>query len=403
MTGSPGKRVLMLLENCAYPQDARVRHEANALTKAGYRVSVICPAARGQPCRELVNGVQAYRYPPPPDGDGILGYLWEYAYSMAAVFLISIYVYLREGFDIIHAHNPPDTFAVIAGVYKLIGKKFVFDHHDLSPEMYNARFDGQGKPVIYNSLLFFEKLSFKLADHVITTNQSYKSIALVRGGVPLDRVTVVRNGPDLNRVYAVPADPELRKKAQHILGYVGLMGYQDGVDYLIRALARLKEDLGRTDFYCLIIGRGDAVKGLKSLTEQLDLGEHVWFTGRVSDDELMRYLSTTDICLDPDPSNPFNDRSSMIKMTEYMALGKPIVAFDLPEHRVTAQDAALYAQPNDELDFARKIVELMEDPVKRERMGRVGKERIDSMLSWSCQEQYLLSAYATQTEKKEAI
>jgi len=385
----------MLLENNPYPQDGRVRREANALTSAGYQVSVICPAANGQPHREIVDGVHVYRYPAPPERDGILGYLLEYGYAMIATFFISLLVFLRKGFDVIHAHNPPDTFALVAGWYKLFGKRFVFDHHDLSPEMYYARFKLDGKPLVYNSLVFFEKLTFRLADHVIATNQSYKAVAMTRGGVPEDHITIVRNGPELGRVRPVAPDPELGGRAKTIIGYVGLMGFQDGVDYLLRALTHLVNDLGRTDFLCIIIGRGDALSSLKALASELGLDTYVWFTGRVSDADLMRYLSTADICVDPDPSNPFNDRSTMIKMTEYMALGKPIVAFDLPEHRVTARDAAVYARPNDELDFAQQLVLLMDNPERRHRMGQIGRARIETELAWSYQEKHLLAAYET--------
>ncbi len=393
MKEAAGKRILMLLENSSYPQDARVRHEAKSLTKAGFCVSVICPAAQGQPIREMWDGVHVYRYPAPPGGNGFVGYLWEYGYSMVATFIISFFVFLHGGFDIIHAHNPPDTFVLIAAWYKLFGKRFVFDHHDLSPEMYYARLKGEGNRLVYQALVFFERLTFRFADHVIATNQSYKAIAMQRGGVPEQRVTIVRNGPDLNRVQSVPPDPELRKKATTIIGYVGDMGFHDGVDYLIRAIAHLVYDLGRNDVLCVIVGKGDAVSGLKALTTELGLDAYVWFTGQVSDADLFRYLSTADICVDPDPSNPFNDRSSMIKMTEYMTLGKPIVAFDLPEHRVTAQGAAVYARANDEFDFARALAQLMDDPERRQAMGSFGRRRVETELAWCHSVPNLLEAY----------
>ncbi len=387
------KRVLMLLENNPFPQDVRVRQEARALSRAGHRVTVICPGAARQPWRESVDGVQVYRYPASRPGAGLWGYVWEYGYSMGAMFLIALLAWLRTGLDVIHAHNPPDTLALIAAPYKLVGVRFVFDHHDIAPEMYEARFMGRGRPSISRALRFFERIAFRLADHVITTNESYRAIALERGGLPPGRVTAVRNGPDLERLRPGPGDPELRRKAGTILGYVGIMGYQDGVDYLIRALAHLVQDLGRRDVYCVIIGIGDAVTALKRLTTERGLEAHVWFTGRVTDADLRRYLCTADICLDPDPSNPSNDRSTMSKMAEYMALGKPIVAFDLPEHRVTAQDAALYARPNDERDFAQKIAALMDAPERRRRMGEKGRARVEKELAWKCQEQRLLAVY----------
>ena len=388
-----GTRVLMLLENSAIPQDRRVHKEACTLVAAGYVVTIICPSIEGQPTRETVDGIHVYRFRAPARGDGFVGYLWEYGYSTIAAFLLSLVVFFREGFDVIHAHNPPDLFVLIAMLYRVAGKKFVFDHHDLAPEMYQARFRSGGNRFVYHALVFFEKLTCRMAHHVIATNESYKKVEMERGNVPEDRITVVRNGPDLDRVQQVPPDPELRKKATTIFGYVGVLGFQDGLDYLLRALRRLIDDLGRDDFYCVIIGRGEALTSLQELATELQLDDHVWFTGRVPVEDLLKYLSTADICLDPDPANPFSDRSTMIKMMEYMALAKPIVAFDLTEHRVTAQDAALYASPNDELDFARQITRLMDDSELRHKMGQLGRERVESKLAWPFQEENLLAAY----------
>jgi len=337
--------------------------------------------------------VRVYRFPAPPAPNGFLGYLWEYGYSMVATFVLSLLVFLHKGFDVVHAHNPPDTFVLIAAFYKLLGKRFVYDHHDLAPEMYYARFGGSGNRLVYHALVLLEKLSCRFADHVIATNQSYKTVEMQRGHVPEQRITIVRNGPDLNRLQAVEPDPDLRPKGKTIIGYTGVMGFQDGVDYLLRALQCLVYDLGRTDSFCVLVGAGDAWVGLKSLTEQLGLADYVLFTGWVEHTEIARYLSTVDICVTPEPSNSYNDRSTTYKMMEYMALGKPIVAFDLPEHRVTAQDAAAYARPNDELDFARQIASLMDDPERCRKMGQRGRERIETKLAWSYQEQHLLEAY----------
>jgi len=392
MKASAGS-VLMLLENNPFQFDNRPKREARALVRAGYRVSVISPRPPGDRLYEVVDGVRLYQFPAPRAGNGFLGYLWEYGYSMVATFVISLLVFLREGFDIIHAHNPPDTFFLIAAFYKLFGKRFVYDHHDLAPEMYYARFEGSGNRLIYRTLVLFEKLSCRLADHVIATNESYKAVEMERGGVPAERITTVRNGPDLEELQLVEPDPTLQQRANTILGYVGRMGPQDGVDYLLRALYHLVYDLDRRDVFCVIIGKGDILPELKSLAKELHIQEYVWFTDWIPDEDLIRYLSTADICVDPDPSNPFNDRCTMIKMMEYMALGKPIVAFDLPEHRVTTQDAAVYARPNDELDFARQVAALMDDPQRRQKMGHIGRERIETELAWSYQEQHLLEAY----------
>ncbi len=386
-------RVLMLLQNNPFPQDGRVRREANTLVSSGLQVSVISPKRSGQRWREVIGGVHVYRYPLLAKGDGFLGYVWEYGYSMAATFLLSLLVLFQRGFDVVHSHNPPDTFFLIAAFYKLLGKRFIFDHHDLSPEIYYARFRGEGHRLVHRVLVWLERGSCRLADHVIATNQSYKTIEMQRANVPEGRITIVRNGPELRRLRMVEPDPDLRRRARVIIGYVGEMGIQDGVDYLLRAIQRLVHDLGRTDFLCVLIGTGHAWAELKALASKLGIDRNVWFTGYVSDADLLRYLCTADICVDPDPSNPFTDRSTMIKMTEYMALGKPIVAFDLPEHRVTAQDAAIYARPNDELDFARQIALLMDDPDRRRAMGQKGKERAETSLAWPYQERHLLAAY----------
>jgi len=395
MKTSASRHVLMLLENEAYPRDDRVCQEAKTLATAGYQVSVICPLRPGQPWREVLDDVRVYRFPAPPAANGFLSYLWEYGYSMVAIFVLSLLVFLREGFAVLHAHCPPDTFVFIAAFYKLLGKRFVYDHHDLAPEMYYARFGGRGNRLIYDALVLLERLSCRLADHVITTNQSYKTVEMQRSHVPENRITIVRNGPDLRRLRPTEPDPDLRRMRKTIILYVGVMGFQDGVDYLLRALQHLVYDLLRTDFLCVLVGAGGAVPGLKSLTEQFGLVNYVLFTGWVERTEVARYLSAADIGVAPEPSNSYNDRSTVIKLMEYMALGKPIVAFDLPEHRVTAQGAAVYAHPNDELDFAQQIAALMDDPERRQKMGQIGRQRIETELAWSYQERHLLEAYKT--------
>lgn len=386
----------MLLENNPYPQDGRVRREATALTDAGYSVSVICPAAAGQPFRDTVNGVKVYRYAPPRDGDGFLGYVWEYGHALFWSFWLSLNVAVRSGFDVIHSHNPPDLFFLIAALYKPFGKRFVFDHHDLSPEMYHARFHDGGNALVHRVLLACEKLSFRLADLVVATNESYRRIAVERGGVPAARVAVVRNGPEIERFQNAVPDEDLRRRAATILGYVGVIGVQDGVDILVRAVSHLVKRLGHTDVLAIVIGDGDDLQHVKQVAADEGIEHHFLFTGRIDDPAvLVKYLATADICVDPDPFNAYNDRCTMIKMTEYMAVGKPIAAFDLTEHRVTAQDAAVYARPNDESDLALKIAELIADPERCREMGRIGKDRIASSLSWPRQAPKLVEAYAS--------
>lgn len=390
------RRILMLLQNNPYPQDTRVHDEARALTDAGYQVSVICPAAPSQRRYEFLEGVHVYRYPAPRTINSVLGYFWEYGYSMTLTFLLSVLVLFRRGFDVVHTHNPPDTFVFIAAFYKLLlGKRYVYDHHDLCPETYTSRFGANSKPIVHKALLWVESLCFRFADHVIATNQSYKRIEMQRGNVHEDRITIVRNGPNLRRMRLVEPDPTLRQPGKTVFAYLGIMGYQDGVDYLIRALHHLRSDLGRDDFFCLVIGKGDALDDLKALAERLGLSDYMCFTGWASGEQLVRYLSSADIYVDPDPSNPLNDSSTMVKMMEYMALGKPIVAFDLPEHRVTAQEAALYVRPNDELSFAHGLMALMDDGAQRQRMGEIGRRRIESDLEWRHSVPHLLSVYQT--------
>ncbi len=393
MKASAGKRVLMLLENQPFPQDGRVRRESFALVEAGYQVTVVCPRDGEQPRHETVNGVRVIRYPHPPEGNGLMGYLMEYGYSTAVSFLLSLWVAVRGGFDIVHSHNPPDTMFVIGAFFKLFGKKYVFDHHDLSPEMYNARFGGVGNPIVYKALILLERLSCLVADEVIATNESYREMEMRRDKVSSDHITIVRNGPELGRIKRVEPDPELRAKGKTIIGYVGVMGYQDGVDYLLRAFHHLIHDLNRTDFYAVLVGTGDAWNDLRKLSSNLGLDEHVWFTGMISDADLRRYLSSTDICVDPDPSNPFNDRSTMIKVTEFMALAKPIVAFDLTENRFTAQQAAVFVRANDERAFAQALADLMDDPERRARMGAYGRRRTEETLDWVHWAPRLLEVY----------
>ena len=386
-------RVLMLVENNPYPQDTRVRLEAEALHRAGYQVTVISPAARGQAWRELQGSVCVYRFPMPFEARGFWGYLWEYFYSTAAMFMLSLLACIRGGFDVIHAANPSDTLVFIAIFYKIFNKRFIFDHHDLSPELYDANSGGKGNPLVFHTLLFLEQLSCRVADHVIATNESYRQLEIGRGGAAADRITIVRNGPDLSRFPAPRQSPSSPPDGKIRIAYVGEMGIHDGLDHLLRALRHLLYDLERTDFSCVLIGRGAALPSLQALKDELGLGDWVQFTGWISEADKLRYLSQADICVDPDPWNPFNDRSTMIKVAEYMALGKPVVAFDLRENRYTAQQAALLTRPNDELEFARAIAQLMDDPARRRAMGRFGRRRVETDLAWSHSVAHLLSAY----------
>jgi glycosyltransferase involved in cell wall biosynthesis len=387
------KRVLMLIENNPYPQDTRVRAEAEALRDASYTVSVISPGAKGHRWRESLNGVSVYRFPEPFEARGFAGYVWEYFYSTVAIFVLSVVISLRDGFEVIHAANPSDTLVFIGLFYKPFGKRFIFDHHDLSPELYDANCGGKGHPLVRRALLLLEWLSCRVADRVIATNQSYKQVEMERGGVPEQRITIVRNGPDLRYFSPVEPDPVLRPCGKTIIGYVGAMGFHDGLDCLLRALNHLLYDLARTDFTCIVIGKGEATEQLSLLRTELRLDDHVRFTGWISEAEKIRHLCSTDICVDPDPWNPFNDHSTMIKIAEYMALGKPIVGFDLKENRFTAQDAGLFVAPNDEMEFARALAELMDNAARRQTMGECGRRRVAAEMAWSHSVRHLLRVY----------
>jgi glycosyltransferase involved in cell wall biosynthesis len=399
----------MLLEN-NYPQDTRVRNEASLLTSAGYQVSVICLRKAGQSPTEIVDDVRVYRVPrlelfqKTPDTKAsllsliwlklksFLGYLLEYLYFTTACLAVSSYVFLRYGFDIIHAHNPPDTLFLVALPFKLLGKKFVFDHHDLCPELYQSRY--AAAPGFFTRLLgIFEWCSLKLADFTIATNESYKTVQVNRARKAPETIFIVRNGPDKTRMTVTPPNPRLRAMNKSILCYIGSLNPQDGVDYLLRSLRHLVYDLKRQDFRCIIMGTGDSLEDLRSLARELRLESYVELPGFVSEEELRSNLAAADICVDPDPSSPLNDVSTWIKIMEYMAYAKPIVSFDLKETRYSAQDAALFVPCNDELAFAKATAKLMDDPALREKMGRFGRERVERELQWSVVSKNLVAAY----------
>ena len=410
MKGARG-RVLMFVEN-HFPADPRVKNEADMLTSAGYFVTVVgLRGKKDKVASRILDGIQVYLIPKVtlfiktrkenPTGIqrfwlkvvALLGYMWEYVYFTGACFVMSLYVAMKHGFDVIHAHNPPDTLFLVAALYKPFGKKFVFDHHDLCPELYRSRYKAE-EGFLTAMLRLFEKGSLKLADVTIATNESYRAIQIERGKVKPENVFVVRNGPNLNRVtYRTPSE-RLRSMNKCILCYVGALNPQDGVDYLLRSLRDLVYTLNRKDFYCVIMGSGDSLEDLRALAKDLNLESYAELTGFVSEEDLMSNLSAADICVDPDPSSPLNDVSTWIKIMEYMALGKPIVTYDLKETRWSAQDAAFYVKPNNELEFAEGIAKLMDRPDLRAQMGEFGRQRVHRDLKWDVVGQNLLRAYA---------
>jgi glycosyltransferase involved in cell wall biosynthesis len=401
----------MLVENL-YPEDTRVRNEANLLTSAGYRVSVIALRGAGQSFFEFVDGVRVYRVPllevfkktsaatPGRVGQlllrlkAFLGYAVEYAYFTTACLVVSCYVFLRRGFDVIHAHNPPDTLFLVALPFKLLGRKFVFDHHDLSPELYRSRYQVD-ECLVTRVLRFNEWCSLKLANITIATNESYKRVQMDRGRRDPSKIFIVRNGPDSVRMTPVPPNQRLRNMNKWILVYVGSLNPQDGLDYLLRSLHCLLHDLKRSDFHCVIMGTGDSLQDLRDLAGTLALNGCVELTGFISDEDLQANLAAADICLDPDPSSPLNDVSTWIKVMEYMAAAKPIVSFDLKETRFSARDAAIYVQPNDETKFAEAIAKLMDQPELQRMMGACGRRRVEDELQWARVGKNLLTAYET--------
>jgi len=399
----------MLVEN-EFPRDTRVRNEAFTLAAAGLRVSVIALRGKGEDSRASINGVSVYRVPRltvfkklpqrrrSPLGAVVnrirvlVGYVSEYVYFTTACLFVSCRIAMKEGIDVVHAHNPPDTLFLVGAFHKLFGTKFVFDHHDLCPELYRSRYVAPSG-LVTRGLMFCEHASVRLSDVLIATNESYRAIDMERHGIASAKIFVVRNGPDLSRVRLTEPDPVLRSRAKVILAYLGAMNPQDGVDYLLRSLDRLRHTLNRFDFHCILIGDGDSLEELRELAKELRLDDCITFTGFIPDDDMVRYLSTADICLDPNPSSPLNDVSTWIKVMEYMALGKPVVSFDLKETRVSAGEAAAYVEPNNELEFAKMTAALMDDPARRAQMAEVGRLRVHRELGWHVTSQNLLRAY----------
>jgi glycosyltransferase involved in cell wall biosynthesis len=395
MTASPGRwRVLIIVENLPCPFDRRVWQEALALRAAGHEVSIICPKGRGyEKGYELLEGVHIYRHALPVEADSAVGYGLEYALALLMEFSLALRIAVTRGFDVIHGCNPPDTIFLIARFFKLFGKRFIFDHHDINPELYEAKFGR--RDMWYRLLCRLERATFATANVSIATNESYRHIAIERGGMDPAKVFVVRSGADLGRVQLVPARAELRRGRKYLVGYVGVIGKQEGLDLLLEAVAYMRTELHRNDVHFVVVGGGTELAALRALARQMSLDDCVEFTGRIPDAELWQIMSTADVCVNPDRANDMNDKSTMNKILEYMALGKPIVQFDLTEGRFSAGEASAYARPNDTADFARKLCELLDDPDRRARMGAIGRSRVESGLAWHHQIPPLLQAYET--------
>ena len=388
------QKILMLVENASVPLDKRVWTEATTLRDAGFRVSIICPkgSTMSQESHICLQGIHIYRFDVPSTANTFITYILEYCIAMLMTFLLSVKVLVLHGFDVIHAANPPDLSFMIGLFYRLLGKKFVYDQHDLSPEMFQVIFKGKVKP-LYKLLLFLEWCSYQTAEVVITPNLPVKRFAITRGNCRADRVFVVRNFPNLERMKPVTPEPELKRGRRYLLAFMGAMGVQDGVDNALYALHDLVHKRGRQDVSLVLMGDGGSGPKLRMLAHELELDEYAYFTGWIDPDDVLRYLTVADVGLSPDPVNGYNEYCTMVKLMEYMAMGKPSVAFDLAETHLLAQDAALYAVPNRSEDFADKIEALLDDHELRFKLGAIGQKRIEEELNGNQDKQNLLLAY----------
>lgn len=394
------RRVLIIVENLPVPFDRRVWAEATTLVDAGYQVSVISPMMKDYTAPyEVIDGVHVYRHPLAEAGSGA-GYLREYVGALLHQFRLAFRVRRERGFDVIHACNPPDLIFLVAALFKLFyGVRFIFDHHDLCPELFEAKFGGKGPA--YLALLAAERLTFALADISIATNDSYREIALRRGGMKPDRVFVVRSGPRLDRMKIAAPNEVLKRGRRYLAGYVGVIGRQEGLDLLVGAVAHLVNHIGRTDVQFAIIGDGPELSAVRALAQAKGVAAYMDFYGRVDDALFLDVLNTADLCVNCDRACAMNDKSTMNKILEYMALGKPIVQFEMTEGRRSSGAASLYSRPDNVADFALKIDTLLNDPELRRDMGALGRERVMTQFSWAHSVPALLRAYAAAFDRRE--
>ena len=387
------RKILIIVENLPVPFDTRVWQEATTLAENGYLVSVICPKGKGYDADyEYLKGVHVHRHDLPAEGNGALGYAREYFCALREELRLAKRIYKERGFHVIHGCNPPDDIYMVARRFKKKGVDYVFDHHDICPELFEAKF-GKASGILYKSQLWLERQTYKHCAFAFVTNESYKQIAISRGGMKEDKVFVLRSGPKLERLKITPAKSEIKRGRRFMVGYVGVIGQQEGIEYLLKAAKYIKEELHRDDIFWGVVGGGPHLEALRKQSHEMGLDDILEFTGRVSDEVLLDYLNTADVCVNSDEYNAMNDKSTMNKILEYMALGKPIVQFDLTEGRFSAQEASLYAEPNNAIDMADKIIQLLDNPAKRKEMSEYGRQRIVNELSWEHTSRALLERY----------
>lgn len=387
-----GRKILIIVENLPVPFDTRVWQEATTLVENGYTVSVICPKGKGyEKEEEVLAGVHVYRHDLKTEGSGFVGYVKEYGSALYHEIRLAKKIYKEIGFDVIHGCNPPDDIYMVAKHFRKYGVRYVFDHHDICPELFEAKFGKKG--LLYKSQIWLERQTYRHAAFAFVTNESYKKIAIERGGMEPAKVYVLRSGPRLERLRIQEPKLELKKGRKYMVGYLGVIGKQEGIPYLLEAARYIRNELHRDDICYGIVGGGTSLEELKTLSVSMGIDDIVTFTGRATDDVMLDYLNTADICVNPDEYNPMNDKSTMNKVLEYMALGKPIVQFDLTEGKYSAKEASVYANPNDAVDMGKKIVELLDNPQKRQEMSAYGRKRIVEELSWEHTSKALLAGY----------
>ena len=394
-----GKHVLIVIENLPAPFDRRVWQEATTLKEEGADVSIICPKMKGYTkSYEQIDGIDIYRHPLPTEGHGALGYLVEYSTALFWELVLCIKIFLKNRFHVIHGCNPPDLIFLVALPFKLFGVKYVFDHHDINPELYIAKFNKKG--LFYRAMLLFERWTFKAADYSIATNESYRKIAVERGGMNPKDVTVVRSGPSLKRLKLTDGNPDYKRGRNFLIGDVGVIGVQEGLDLLMESAQYIVQK--RLDVQFAIVGGGTALEEIEELANQMGLSEYIDFYGRVSDEMLVDVLNTCNVCVNPDKPTEMNNLSTMNKIMEYMALKKPIVQYDLKEGRASALEASLYATNHDTADFAKKIMWLLDNPEEGQRMAEYGYDRVLNKLSWDYERENLIGFYRTALQIKHA-